>query len=47
MNKDKREIKTKPRYEFHSGERNQKEHKTPSPSKLKCGRVGIDCLIKN
>lgn len=47
MSKDKRETKGKARYEFRSGERNQKEHKTAAPSKLKCGRIGIDCLIKN
>lgn len=47
MSKDKRDTKGKARYEFHSGERNQKEYKTPTPSKLKCGRIGIDCLIKN
>ena len=47
MSKDKKDTKGKARYEFHSGERNQKEHKTAAPSKLKCGRIGIDCLIKN
>ena len=47
MNKDKREPKAKLRYEFHSGERSHKEDKPAAPSKLKCGRVGIDCLIKN
>lgn len=47
MSKDKRETKGKTRYEFRSGERNQKENKTAAPSKLKCGRIGIDCLIKN
>lgn len=47
MSKDKRETKGKARYEFRSGERNQKEYKTAAPSKLKCGRIGIDCLIKN
>ena len=47
MNKDTKDTKGKVRYEFHSGERNRKEYKTPAPSKLKCGRVGIDCLIKN
>ena len=47
MSKDKRETKGKARYEIRSGARNQKEHKTAAPSKLKCGRIGIDCLIKN
>ena len=47
MSKDKKDTKGKARYEFRSGERNQKEHKTATPSKLKCGRIGIDCLIKN
>ena len=47
MSKDKKDTKAKTPYEFHSGERNKKEYKTPTPSKLKCGRIGIDCLIKN
>lgn len=47
MSKDKRDTKSKTPYEFHSGERNKKEGKTPAPSKLKCGKLGIDCLIKN
>lgn len=47
MGKDKKETKAKTHYEFHSGERNRKEIKTSAPSKLKCGAIGIDCLIKN
>lgn len=47
MSKDKKDTKAKVRHEFHSGERNAKEYKTAAPSKLKCGGVGIDCLIKN
>lgn len=47
MSKDKKETKGKLRYEFHSGERNQKEYKTPAASKLKCGKIGIECLTKN
>ena len=47
MSRDKKDTKGKHHYEFHSGERNAKEYKTPAPSKLKCGRIGIDCLIKN
>lgn len=47
MSGDKKETKSKTPYVFHSGERNKKEYKTPTPSKLKCGRIGIDCLIKN
>lgn len=47
MSKDKKDTKGKVRYEFHSGERNRKEYKDNAPSKLKCGAVGIKCLIKN
>lgn len=47
MGRDKKNTKTNSPYEFRSGEYNKKEYKTPTPSKLKCGRVGIDCLIKN
>ena len=47
MNKDIKDNKVKRRYEFRSGEYNCKTNKTTTPSKLKCGKVGIDCLIKN
>lgn len=47
MSKDNKEIKDKPKYEFHSGEYNRRNVKPTAPSKLKCGKIGIDCLIKN
>lgn len=42
-----KDNKTKTKYEFRSGEYNDKNKKTYAPSKLKCGKAGIDCLIKN
>lgn len=47
MDKENKETKDKPKYEFRSGEYNRRNRKTSAPSKLKCGKVGIDCLIKN
>lgn len=47
MNKTKREIKSKSTYEFCSGEYGRDTIKSTTSSKLKCGKVGIDCLIKN
>ena len=47
MSKDKKDTKDKAKYEFRSGEYNRKTNKTITPSKLKCGKAGIDCLIKN
>lgn len=47
MNKDTKDVKDKPHYEFHSGDCSPKAVKNTAPSKLKCGRIGIDCLIKN
>lgn len=47
MNKEDKETKNKTKYEFRSGEYNRKTIKSSTPSKLKCGKVGIDCLIKN
>ena len=47
MNKDTKVIKDKTKYEFRSGEYGRGTNKNNSPSKLKCGKVGIDCLIKN
>lgn len=47
MNKDNKDNKNNTPYEFRSGEYNKRKYKTITPSKLKCGRIGIDCLIKN
>ena len=47
MSKDKKDTKDKTKYEFRSGEYGACPNKTTAPSKLKCGKVGIDCLIKN
>ena len=47
MNKDIKDTKNKRRYEFRSGEYNRRDVKRPTPSKLKCGKIGIDFLIKN
>ena len=47
MGKELKETKDKPKYEFRSGEYNRTNIKNSAPSKLKCGKVGIDCLIKN
>ena len=47
MDKDTKGTKDKTHYEFRSGEYNRRTNKISTPSKLKCGKVGIDCLIKN
>lgn len=47
MNRDNKDTKDKTRYEFHSGEYNKQEYKRPAASKLKCGKIGIDCITKN
>lgn len=47
MSKDNKETKDKPKYEFRSGEYGRRNDKPVAPSKLKCGKIGIDCLIKN
>lgn len=47
MNKESKDTKNKVHYEFRSGEYNRRNNKPSAPSKLKCGKIGIDCLIKN
>lgn len=47
MDKDNKDIKDKTKYEFRSGEYGRGTNKPTAPSKLKCGKIGIDCLIKN
>ena len=47
MDKETKDTKDKRRYEFRSGEYNRRTNKPFTPSKLKCGKIGIDCLIKN
>ena len=47
MNKETKDTKDKRHYEFRSGEYNRRNTKRSAPSKLKCGKIGIDCLIKN
>lgn len=47
MSKDIKDTKIKTKYEFRSGEYGRKANKSTIPSKLKCGKIGIDCLIKN
>lgn len=47
MNKETKDTKNKRHYEFRSGEYNRTKNKVSTPSKLKCGKIGIDCLIKN
>lgn len=47
MDKDIKDTKDKPKYKFRSGEYGSGTNKPHTPSKLKCGKIGIDCLIKN
>lgn len=47
MDKDIKDTKDKPKYKFRSGEYSSNTNKTHTHSKLKCGKIGIDCLIKN
>lgn len=47
MNKDIKDSKTSSRANYKTRNGNTNTIKRTTPSKLKCGNLGIDCLIKN
>lgn len=47
MNKDIKDSKTYSRTNYKTRNGNTNTIKPATPSKLKCGNLGIDCLIKN